>query len=215
MLTLHNSVRRDVLGSGFDLRWDRGLESRARGWAKWLAANVAQTQGGWNGGHPGDYGGDALCRKYLGGNCGFGCETLGTRTKCFRDGQNVATFSNYSEPCIAHPESAVNAWYNEIHEPAGDREGCRSALYKSGSLSLTRDGAKFECGHFSQLLWKGAKKIGCGTAEARLPGGGSRIYHVCNYDQGNVIGKDKRYFVSNLPEACAPGSSRCPTEKPV
>jgi len=42
-------------------------------------------------------------------------------------------------------------------------------------------------GHFTQVVWKGATKVGCGTVDCT--GSGGMWITVCNYDAGNVIGE--------------------------
>jgi hypothetical protein len=58
-------------------------------------------------------------------------------------------------------------WYDE--EPLYDYA---SANYVSGA------------GHFTQMVWKSATKIGCGIAQCS----GMPNYVTCRYDKGNLIG---------------------------
>jgi len=75
-------------------------------------------------------------------------------------------------------DSCINDWY---------AEGTKYD-YAAGQFS-------HECGHFTQMVWLGAKKIGCGIANC--PGNTYSTFIVCNYDTGNIIG----YFKDNvLPE---------------
>lgn len=215
MINVHNELRHKLHGPGYDLRYDSVLASRAQKWADWLATNVADTDDGWNGGHPPDYGGDELCRQFLGAPCASTCTKKNGEISCSRNGQNVCTFSNYKTRCIAYPDQAVHAWFNEIHEPEGKGVTCKDALYKGGNIIAINGTERAECGHFSQLAWKGAKKIGCGMAEGRVGTRGTRMYFVCNYDQGNVVDQDLTTFVKNLPDNCAPEKKGCPPLIPL
>ncbi|KAF2491307.1 PR-1-like protein [Lophium mytilinum] len=44
-------------------------------------------------------------------------------------------------------------------------------------------------GHFSQVVWKKATKVGCGTVDCRNTVGNGMWQTVCNYDTGNVGGE--------------------------
>ena len=69
--------------------------------------------------------------------------------------------------CLGYTEmtECIKAWYNEYPD------------YQKGQFTS-------EAGHFTQLVWKGATKIGC----AQTPCGGGYL-QSCNYDVGNVIGQ--------------------------
>lgn len=45
-----------------------------------------------------------------------------------------------------------------------------------------------ESGHFTQVVWKAAKKIGCAQKVCNGANGTPGIYYSCNYDEGNLIG---------------------------
>jgi len=68
---------------------------------------------------------------------------------------------------------AIAAWYDE--EKMYD--------YAAGQFSSAT-------GHFTQMVWKSAKQVGCGSYEC--PGKGNFL--TCNYDTGNVISQ----FVENV-----------------
>lgn len=61
---------------------------------------------------------------------------------------------------------AVQAWYDEG----------KTYDYSSGAYN-----------HFTQVVWKGASKLGCGIKDCRSEGYG--YYINCNYDVGNIIGQ--------------------------
>jgi len=68
---------------------------------------------------------------------------------------------------------AMNAWYDES----------KDYDYAGGQFSE-------QCGHFTQMVWKEAKQVGCGTVNC--PGKGNFL--TCEYDTGNVIS----YFTQNV-----------------
>jgi pathogenesis-related protein 1 len=68
----------------------------------------------------------------------------------------------------ATPEEAVNDWAAEA----------RNYDYKNNSCSAV-------CGHYTQIVWRDAKEVGCGVAQNRL-----RQVWVCEYDPpGNYVGQ--------------------------
>jgi hypothetical protein len=65
---------------------------------------------------------------------------------------------------------SVNAgWYNEIKD-CGPFPGCKQG--KTGVI-----------GHFTAMIWKGVKEIGCGINKAK------RLY-VCRYKAGDKLNRD-------------------------
>lgn len=71
----------------------------------------------------------------------------------------------------AEPSGAMvsDSWYDEIKDYHFDRPG------------FTMD-----TGHFTQVVWKDSKEIGCGSAKSSTGG----IYVVCNYNPpGNYSGR--------------------------
>jgi pathogenesis-related protein 1 len=76
------------------------------------------------------------------------------------------------------PESTVGMWYDEIR------------LYK-----FPGGGFSMETGHFTQIVWRSTREVGCGHVTCK----GNDIY-VCNYDPpGNWEG---RYKQEVLPASC-------------
>lgn len=43
-------------------------------------------------------------------------------------------------------------------------------------------------GHFTQVVWKAATKVGCGMKQCEGANGTPGVYYSCNYDAGNLIG---------------------------
>ncbi|OTF75628.1 hypothetical protein BLA29_009335 [Euroglyphus maynei] len=73
-----------------------------------------------------------------------------------------------------HGNDAVDAWYDEIHQ-----------------YNFNSPGFKPGIGHFTQVVWKGSKKLGIAFAKK-----GSSIFVVANYDPpGNFQGE----FKENVP----------------
>jgi uncharacterized protein YkwD len=95
-----------------------------------------------------------------------GCKLRHSKTNL---GENLAA----GTPGTIPPERAVELWYDE------------NKSYDFGKATFTMG-----AGHFSQLVWKGSRHVGCGTATC-----GDKQIWVCNYDPaGNVLGD----FASNV-----------------
>ena len=61
-------------------------------------------------------------------------------------------------------------WYNEVSQYNFNNPGFNSAT-----------------GHFTQIVWVGTTKLGCGLAISRT----NKVYGICNYSPpGNYIGAD-------------------------
>ena len=76
-------------------------------------------------------------------------------------------------------ESALEAWYNEI-----------------GIYNFAKPGFTSGAGHFTQMIWRDVKQIGCGVAKCYF---GAVRFWVCHYaPQGNWEGK----FQQNVPRRC-------------
>lgn len=70
--------------------------------------------------------------------------------------------------------SAIDAWAGEV------------VFYHEG------DGFSHKTGHFTQMVWKNSRRLGCATARSKR-GGRDSVYVVCNYDPpGNVSGEFRR-----------------------
>ena len=75
--------------------------------------------------------------------------------------------------------SAVDAWYKEVNEYNYGRPGFASAT-----------------AHFTQMVWRGTKLIGCGVAKCYM--GAVRLW-VCRYGPtGNWAGQ----YPQNVPKRC-------------
>ena len=70
----------------------------------------------------------------------------------------------------APPTLSVDRWAAEAADYDAGRNSCRSGV---------------RCGHYTQIIWRATKRVGCAVARA-----GNREVWVCNYDPpGNVIGQ--------------------------
>jgi uncharacterized protein YkwD len=66
------------------------------------------------------------------------------------------------------PEQVVAAWASEARDYDARANTCRGP-----------------CGHYTQLIWRNTKRVGCGVARRQA----TEIW-VCNYDPpGNIIGE--------------------------
>lgn len=78
-------------------------------------------------------------------------------------GENLA--AGYSTPA-----AAIDAWYEEntVYN------------YAAGMFSSTT-------GHFTQMVWKGASKVGCGIVTCNGAGGTPGDFLTCEYDTGEQL----------------------------
>ena len=66
------------------------------------------------------------------------------------------------------PYDVVNAWASE-----------------AASYDVRRNSCSGRCGHYTQVVWRETKAVGCGVARA-----GRREVWVCSYDPaGNIVGE--------------------------
>ncbi len=78
--------------------------------------------------------------------------------------------------------AAINAWYAEHI-----------------AYSYAHPGFSMATGHFTQLVWKSTKKLGCGYAQCHDKRGTPWKFWVCEYSPaGNILGKFK---ANVLPES--------------
>lgn len=89
-------------------------------------------------------------------------------------GENLAAGTTGALP----PEAVVAMWYDEVK-----------------GYSFKQPGFSMQTGHFTQVVWRGTTKVGCGLAQC----GGNDIW-VCEYDApGNWEGQ---YREQVLPAGC-------------
>lgn len=85
-------------------------------------------------------------------------------------GENLAFFSGEDST----PETVVDAWAVEVADYDYQANSCAAGA---------------QCGHYTQLVWRGTDTVGCGAARCNV-GGYDGILWVCNYNPaGNVVGQ--------------------------
>ncbi len=88
-------------------------------------------------------------------------------------GENIAA----GYPSIS---AAIHAWYGEHNE-----------------YSYSSPGFSYHTGHFTQLVWRSTRKLGCGYASCDGKNGTPGKYLVCEYSpRGNIT--NRHYFQSNV-----------------
>ena len=84
-------------------------------------------------------------------------------------GENLYGASAWGMVLQTTPQQVVDAWYSEIEFYDYDTNGCTDVW-----------------GHYTQVMWKGSTRLGCGVAFCN---DGQTDVWVCNYDPpGNWIG---------------------------
>ena len=91
-------------------------------------------------------------------------------------GENLSFFAPAGS---SRPDDVATGWYNEV-----------------SAYDFTKGEFGFDTGHFTQVVWRGTKSLGCGQSECN----GGELW-VCNYDPpGNMAGA----FKQNVrPTGCA------------
>lgn len=81
-------------------------------------------------------------------------------------GENLAAFSNMN----ASPQMVAGMWADERVDYKHNNNSCRAGK---------------QCGHYTQMVWRETKELGCGVAAC-----GNQQIWVCNYaPAGNYIGQ--------------------------
>jgi uncharacterized protein YkwD len=115
--------------------------------------------------------------------------------------QLAASAQRWADKCslMFHSPRAKSERYSENLAYGGDRtaSSAADAWYKEvDSYNYSQPGFASATGHFTQMIWKDTKQIGCGVAKCYL---GSVRFWVCHYaPQGNWAGK----FPQNVPRRC-------------
>jgi pathogenesis-related protein 1 len=95
-------------------------------------------------------------------------------TTKFRKGMWENIYSISGQSVISDGSDATMFWYGEQWN------------YNYRSNSCTSGGV---CGHFTQLVWKNTKRVGCGQS-VKKKGNITTVYWVCQYDPaGNYDGQ--------------------------
>ena len=88
-----------------------------------------------------------------------------------RYGENLAWFAGER----LKPTDVVDNWGNEVE------------FYDHGRNVCIEDA---DCEHYTQIVWKDAREVGCGSAYGEHPKYGIQEYWVCNYNPaGNIKGQ--------------------------
>lgn len=75
---------------------------------------------------------------------------------------------------------AINSWYGEVK-----------------NYSYLAPGFSYKTGHFTQVVWRETKRIGCANVACNGSKGTPGHFLVCEYSPaGNVLGK--QYFIENV-----------------
>lgn len=83
-------------------------------------------------------------------------------------GENLYEISGTPGAAFATPEQVIDAWASEARNYDYHSNRCRSV-----------------CGHYTQLVWRDTKEVGCAVASRR-----GREVWVCNYSPpGNYVGE--------------------------
>lgn len=106
-------------------------------------------------------------------------------------GENLSYTENSSGPDQSEVET-VRRWYDECDGPYEFVNGTITGPYYFDTNSLESSPNAL---HYSQVVWKGAKKVGCAFA---LSEDGTKQYGVCNYDVKQVLGDE----ANNMPTSC-------------
>ena len=90
---------------------------------------------------------------------------------------------NSQKVLISTTANATDMWYNELHNPG---------------YNFNNPGYSSGIGHFTQVVWKGSTKLGCGV---------SGMYVCCRYSQAGNMNMPG-YFEKNV----LPLGSECSSE---
>lgn len=184
ILIAHNKAR---TGNGLEpLVWDKKLQMKAQDWVDFM---VKEDQNG-------------MCvNKETGANRhpGEGVNAKWDERDRFLPnnwGQNIYQSNSIRiEPDgtttpvdSASPLDAVRKWYSECSDYTNkmDNQG----------IPIGWNNKEKPIGHFTQLMWSDAKKVGCAKIPCKgeftvagTPAEGKGHVYVCNYDKGNVAGQ--------------------------
>jgi pathogenesis-related protein 1 len=101
-------------------------------------------------------------------------------------GENIATVGSKPVAPTFSPEEAVDGWDAEVacwdYGTINGTERCDAAC----AAGLSSNG----CGHYTQLVWRNTRRVGCGYSTCTTADGWAWAIWVCNYDPpGNFIGQ--------------------------
>lgn len=112
------------------------------------------------------------------------CGTLMHRDQQ-RYGENLATFGTTAASNFYTPEEAVDSWVSE--KACWDYGTIRGT--ETCNQTCTDDLNSTGCGHYTQIIWRDTRQVGCGYSTCQSGNFNMEIW-VCNYDPpGNYIGE--------------------------
>lgn len=169
ILGYHNKVR---IENGLEpLVWDDALKKKAEDWANYLAKQTDFKCSDYR--HPGTgiHGTEAEKNIFVPGTTG---QNLYTAYGLKFENGKYFPFDN------ASGGDAVQKWYDEC------------SVYNTPPPGKLSPSNFLEVGHYTQLVWKDTKKLGCAFIPCTEPmpqgkAGGKMV--VCDYDVGNIEGK--------------------------
>jgi hypothetical protein len=182
MVKQQNFYRNRANGAA-PLIWDRDLADKSKSWTDYLSKNEKGAMR-----HPGSKG---EIDKYL-------------MLKNERLGANIAQYTGRGQTPYEH---TCFGW--GPHEQEGYKIGCQNNDRTGQRCMTNQTGADEresggEVGHFTQMVWKDSKKVGCSKSDY-TPSDITLIN--CNYyPAGNVIGGNES-FIQNVDDGLK-GSSR-------
>jgi hypothetical protein len=104
-------------------------------------------------------------------------------------GENLAAAGGIPAP-MTNAQWAVDGWAGEVAcwtfgtsgAGLGGTEKCNMQCF----TEMNSDG----CGHYTQIIWRNTKEVGCGVASCQA-GGATYDIWICNYSPpGNVVGQN-------------------------
>lgn len=103
-------------------------------------------------------------------------------------GENLA----WGSGSFASASSAVDRWYNE-----------------SSKYNYSAPGFSSATGHFTQIVWKGSRQIGCAVAACR-----GQSFWVCRYSPAGNITNPGQFQQNVLPTTCVSGPGTGTSQSP-
>ena len=133
----------------------------------------------------------------------------------FKVGQNLYQSFTTRPPGPADWRAAIDSWYDEITAFPTSSVARYTlpypTLYTLYNL-LPRYQFSPQTGHYSQLVWGGTHRVGCGTTMFRKGRFNARLY-VCNYGAtGNIVRRP--VYRQGSPCSSCPCSTQCSTSYP-
>eukprot|EP00922_Rhytidocystis_sp_ex-Travisia-forbesii_P019014 GHVS01028229.1.p1 GENE.GHVS01028229.1~~GHVS01028229.1.p1 ORF type:complete len:702 (+),score=122.49 GHVS01028229.1:268-2373(+) len=137
-------------------------------------------------------------------------------------GENLFKFSTTRPIEQVDIQAALASWYNEIScyrygpfQHPKDEPGCQQCPGGSNEKGCEHCGLGSHIGHFTQIMWEGSKKIGCGyrLCEHKQLAGFMSVLIGCEYGiAGNMVGQvpfgrvvAEKLNLGAQPDSCSAG----------